>query len=58
VVPPQNRRWGGCPNTNGVAERAALLAHAEAICGIPVRREITPELRRALTLKPKAQDFI
>ena len=35
-----------------------LLAHAQAICGVPISREITPELRRALALKPRPEDFI
>ena len=38
-------------------ERAALLAHAQALCGVPISREITPELRRALALKPRAGGF-
>ncbi len=57
-LPPQDPVWTQGSNGNGVAERAALLAHAEALCGIPVRRAITPELQRALMLKPRAQDFI
>ena len=41
-----------------LSDRAALLAHAQAICGVPISREITPELRRALALKPRPEDFI
>jgi quercetin 2,3-dioxygenase len=56
-LPPQDPIW-----TKGAAsalsDRAALLAHAQAICGVPISREITPELRRALLLKPKPEDFI
>ena len=56
-LPPQDPIW-----TKGVAaalsERAALLAHAQALCGVPISREITPELRRALALKPRPEDFI
>ena len=40
------------------SDRAALLAHAQALCGVPISREITPELRRALALKPRPEDFI
>ena len=57
-LPPQDPVWTQGSNGNGIAERAALLAHAEALCGIPVRRAITPELQRALMLKPRPQDFI
>lgn len=31
---------------------------ALAICGVPISREITPDLRRALALKPRQEDFI
>ena len=36
-LPPQDPVWTQGSNGNGVAERAALLAHAEALCGIPVQ---------------------
>ena len=56
-LPPQDPIW-----TKGAAsalsDRARLLAHAQAICGLPISREITPELRRALALKPRPEDFI
>ena len=56
-LPPQDPIW-----TKGaaaaLADRAALLAHAQALCGVPISREITPELRRALALKPRPEDFI
>jgi quercetin 2,3-dioxygenase len=56
-LPPQDPIW-----TKGAAsalsDRAALLAHAQAICGVPISREITPELRRALALKPRPEDFV
>jgi hypothetical protein len=56
-LPPQDPIW-----TKGAAsalsDRAALLAPAQAICGVPISREITPELRRALALKPRPEDFI
>lgn len=56
-LPPQDPVWtqGAAP---GLADRKALLAHAETICGVPISREITPELRRALALKPRPEDFI
>ena len=56
-LPPQDPVWiqgAGSP----LRERAAFLAHAQAICGIPISREITPELRRALALKPRPEDFL
>jgi hypothetical protein len=43
---------------SALSERAALLAHAQTICGVPISREITPELRRALALKPRPEEFI
>jgi len=56
-LPPQDPVWikGAAA---ALSERAALLAHAQAICGVPISREITPELRRALALKPRPEDFI
>jgi alkanesulfonate monooxygenase SsuD/methylene tetrahydromethanopterin reductase-like flavin-dependent oxidoreductase (luciferase family) len=57
-LPPQDPIWTQGQAANGVADRAALLAHAQLICGVPVSREITPELRRAMALKPRAEDFV
>ena len=60
-LPPQDPIWTNGNRGQGasaISDRAALLAHAEAICGRPVSREITPELRRALALKPRPEDFI
>lgn len=60
-LPPQDPAWtsgGRGLGAAAVSERAALLAHAEAICGRPVSREITSELRRALALKPRPEDFL
>ena len=56
-LPPQDPVWikGAAA---ALSDRAALLAHAQAICGVPISREITPELRRALALKPRPEDFI
>ena len=57
-LPPQDPIWTEGQGRDDVVQRAAVLAHAQAICGVPVNREITPELRRALALKPKAEAFI
>ena len=56
-LPPQDPVWikGAAA---ALSDRAALLAHAQAICGVPISREITAELRRALALKPRPEDFI
>jgi hypothetical protein len=56
-LPPQDPVWikGAAA---ALSDRAALLAHAQALCGVPISREITPELRRALALKPRPEDFI
>ena len=56
-LPPQDPIWKAAAG-GPLADRAALLAHAQAICGIPISREITPELRRALALKPRPEDFL
>jgi hypothetical protein len=55
-LPPQDPIW--IKQAAGLSDRAALLAHAQALCGVPISREITPELRRALALKPRPEDFI
>ena len=58
-LPPQDPVWTEGRPGDGVAERAALLAHGQALCGISARnRNVSPELRHALTLKPRAEDFI
>lgn len=56
-LPPQDPIWTKSA-ASALSDRAALLAHAQAICGVPISREITPELRRALALKPRPEDFI
>ena len=56
-LPPQDPIWTKSAAA-ALSERAALLAHAEALCGVPISREVTPELRRALALKPRPEDFI
>ena len=56
-LPPQDPIWKQGA-ANPLADRAALLAHAQALCGVPISREITPELRRALALKPRPEDVV
>ena len=56
-LPPQDPIWTR-QAAAALSDRAKFLAHAQAICGIPVSREITPDLRRALALKPRPEDFI
>lgn len=56
-LPPQDPIWLKSASS-ALSDRAALLAHAQAICGVPISRTITPELRRALALKPRPEDFI
>jgi quercetin dioxygenase-like cupin family protein len=56
-LPPQDPVWTAGAQA-ALVERAALLAHAQAICGVPISREITPELRRALAFKPRPEDFV
>jgi hypothetical protein len=58
ALPPQDPIWTQGQAQNGVTERAALLAHAQLFCGVPVSREITADLRRAMALKPRAADFL
>jgi hypothetical protein len=58
-LPPQDPVWTVAGNRNDTAQRARLLAHGLALCGAAgLSREITPELRRALSLKPKPEDFV
>ena len=57
-LPPQDPVWTQAQSRDGVPERAALLAHAQLLCGVPVSREITADLRRAMALKPRAEDFL
>ena len=56
-LPPQDPVWIKAA-AGALSDRAALLAHAQAICGVPISREITPELRQALALKPRPEDFL
>jgi quercetin dioxygenase-like cupin family protein len=58
-LPPQDPVWTAATNGNAMAQRAQLLAHGLALCGSAgLSREITPELRKALALKPKPEDFV
>jgi quercetin 2,3-dioxygenase len=59
-LPPQDPAWtNGAGRGADVAQRAQLLAHGLALCGAAgLNREITPELKKALSLKPKAADFV
>jgi len=54
-LPPQDPVWLQGRGPDEIGQRAALLAHAQVICGATISREITPELRRAMALKPKAE---
>jgi quercetin 2,3-dioxygenase len=56
-LPPQDPIWTQASSA-ALSDRAALLAHAQAMCGVPVSRAITPELARALALKPRPEDFV
>jgi quercetin 2,3-dioxygenase len=63
-LPPQDPFWikAFAPRAGqaaSVADRTALLMHGMAMCGsMNLSREISPELRRALRLKPRAEDFV
>ncbi len=58
-LPPQDPAWIATNNKGEMAQRAQLLAHGLALCGAAgLSREITPELRKALALKPKPEDFV
>jgi quercetin 2,3-dioxygenase len=57
-LPPQDPIWTQGGGRNSLANRAALLAHAQLLCGTLVSRAITPELQRAMSLKPRATDFL
>jgi len=58
-LPPQDPIWTTGPQFRGGQQSSLLLQHGRLLCGgASVSREITPELRRALALKPKAEDFV
>ena len=51
--------WTAFNHGDQMAQRAQLLAHGLALCGAAgLNREITPELRKALALKPRPEDFV
>jgi len=59
ALPPQDPAWTGGGGPTELSQRMALFAHASAICGATtLSRDITPELRRALALKPRQTDFL
>jgi quercetin 2,3-dioxygenase len=63
TLPPQDPFWiklFGPPaqQAASVEQRTNLLLHGMAMCGMNMSREISPELKRALKLKPKAEDFV
>jgi len=42
-----------------LSQRMGLFVHASAICAATtLAREVTPELRRTLALKPRQTDFL
>jgi quercetin dioxygenase-like cupin family protein len=58
-LPPQDPVWTAFNHGDQMAQRAQLLAHGLALCGVAgLNREITPELRKALALKPKPESFV
>jgi quercetin 2,3-dioxygenase len=62
-LPPQDPFWiklFGPPTqqTASLEKRTMLLMHGMAMCGMNMSREMSPELKRALKLKPRAEDFL
>ncbi len=63
-LPPQDPFWIKTQGpisglTPSAVQRAALVMHGMAICGAEgLSREMSPELRRSLALKPKAEKFV
>jgi quercetin 2,3-dioxygenase len=58
-LPPQDPIWTTGPQFRGGQASTLLLQHGRLLCGGALAsREITPELRRALALKPRAEDFV
>jgi hypothetical protein len=57
-LPTQDPIWTS-GNQNNLNIQALLREHGKMLCGgFNASREITPELRRALALKPKAEKFV
>ena len=58
-LPPQDPIWTTGPQFRGGQASSMLLQHGRLMCGGALASTvITPELRRALALKPKAEDFV
>jgi hypothetical protein len=58
-LPPQDPIWTTGSQFGGARQSTLLLQHGRLLCGgASVSREMTPELKRALALKPKAEDFV
>ena len=58
-LPPQDPIWTTGPQFRGGQASSMLLQHGRLMCGGALASTvITPELRHALTLKPKAEDFV
>jgi len=58
-LPPQDPIWTTGPQFRGGQASTLLLQHGRLLCGGALAsREITAELRRAIALKPKAEDFV
>jgi quercetin 2,3-dioxygenase len=58
-LPPQDPIWTTGPQFRGGQASTMLLQHGRLMCGGALAsRVITHELRRALALKPKAEDFV
>jgi quercetin 2,3-dioxygenase len=57
-LPPQDPIWTAGPQAN-LNLPLLLREHGKMLCGgLNASREITPELKRALALKPKAEKFV
>jgi len=59
-LPPQDAVWlQGADATDVIRQREAIRMHAQMLNGtMPVSHGFTPELERALSFKPRAEDFI
>jgi quercetin 2,3-dioxygenase len=59
-LPPQDAVWlQGADATDVIRQREAIRMHAQMLNGtMPMSHGLTPELERALSFKPRAEDFI
>ena len=61
-LPPQDPIWrAAAQRTSALEQRLALLEHVDSLCGggaLRPRAPLSPELKAALALKPKASDFV